>query len=262
MEAEYGAVSYLKHCGFFKFIGIPVGKSPNEAPGGATYQPICEITRRSIDIPGKTGPFQEEIDRRSDKLAEVIYPRNISQGPAMMISYCLREIIRNVFEHSGASSCFVIAQRWYTGEAEIVIADEGIGIQRSLSKVLGGISSRDALEKAIFPGVTSGLDRATGSRWDNSGFGLFVTSELGKRYGSFTIASSNALLSMDGANRTSASIAIPSTIVKLHVNTIDADYFPNILREIVEKGEMIAGEESGLVVSASKASKMYDIDDV
>ena len=45
----------------------------------------------------------------------------------LMVSYCLREVIRNVFEHAQTDTCTVMAQRYSDGAAEIAIIDNGMG---------------------------------------------------------------------------------------------------------------------------------------
>ncbi len=257
-DNPFAASAYLKHFGFFRFIGLDIGKAPDEAPGGATYQPIRVVTRAAIESSARGQPIQEEIDRRSDELSEVIYPFDINPGPAMMVSYALREIMRNVFEHAQTAECFVMAQRWYSGEAEIVIADEGIGIHRSLNTVFGQLSPKEAVEKCLLPGITSRDVKETGSEWDNSGFGLYVVSELGRRFGSFSIISSEIAIRQNNGARHLERIDLPSTVVKLCVDTKDADYFPNILSEIVARGEQAAGHIPGAIVTASKASKSFN----
>ncbi|HMV55263.1 MAG TPA: hypothetical protein PKC15_16160 [Rhodocyclaceae bacterium] len=249
-------ITYLRHVGFFHFIGVDAGKTPGEAPGGATYQPIREIKRSSIVSVAGDRPIQEEIDRRSDQLSEIIYPYDLNPGPAMMISYSLREIMRSVFEHASTDKCFLMAQRWYPGTAEIVIADEGIGIHASLAKVLGGVNPVDSIRKCILPGITSG-NVHSGSDWDNSGFGLYVVTELARKYGSFSLISSNICYRQTNGHQSLDSIPLQSTVVKLQVDTLDADYFPNILADIVARGEELANEIPGTVKSASKASKSY-----
>ena len=258
-ELNYGAISYLKFFGFFRAIGFPVGNAPNDAPGGSRYLPITIITLEELKNASAGRPFQIEIDSQSDRLAKVIFSEDENIGAAMMLSYCLREIIRNSFEHAGVNRCYVMAQRWPNGDAEITIADRGIGIHESLRHQHNMASVDETISLALLPGVTSGAARATGSDWDNTGFGLYVTSELGRRYGDFTLLSSNRLLKRQDNIDTFSEIPISGTIVKLRINTRDGEYFPNILKNIVADGESIAMNINGAVGSASKMSKSYSV---
>lgn len=198
-------------------------------------------------------PIQFEIDKHSDRLAKVIFPDSHDEGPAMMMSYCFREVIRNSFEHAEVDDCIVMAQRWGDGNAEISIADRGIGIYSSLKSKHTVTSAKAAITLSLLPGITSGADRACGSEWDNSGFGLYIISELGKRYGEFAMLSSEKLVTVNNETLAFRSIPTIGTIVKLKINTSDGDCFPNILNEIVAAGEKSA---IGIVNSVKKASKM------
>ena len=106
-------------------------------------------------------------------------------------------------------------------------------------------------------GITSGGDRANVSEWDNSGFGLYVTSEIVKRFVNFSILSSNKLLLNAGRNNPIKDVPLHGTIVKLKVNTNSGDYFPNILKQTIVEGEKIALNISGSIKTASKMSKSF-----
>jgi len=114
--------------GFLRLWGLSAGNPPAQARGNERYLPITVITRQELEGASKHQPFQQEIDRQSDRLAAVIFPGEENEGPHIMLSYCLREIIRNAFEHADVDECFVMAQRWSDGVAEITIADRGMGI--------------------------------------------------------------------------------------------------------------------------------------
>jgi hypothetical protein len=254
-ELGYSAISYLRHLGFFRGLGLPVGNAPNQAQGG-TYLPLTIITRQDLEDASAGQPFQEAIDHNSDRLAQVIFSGNENAGPAIMLSYCLREIIRNSFEHAGVSQCFVMAQRWPDGEAEITIADRGMGFYSSLSQQHVVSSAEHALILALQPGITSGADRCTGDKWDNSGFGLYITSELGRMYGDFSVLSSSKLLRHNN-RQVFEDVPLAGTIVRLKVNTRDSEYFSNILVKIVLEGEEAARKITGSVKAASKMSRTH-----
>ena len=253
MAWNSGAIGYLQHFGFFKHIGFGIGKAVDHSLGGSSYLPLTTI--KSSQIMHKGHVMQEEIDIKADRLASVIFPGDKNIGPAIMLSYALREIIRNSFEHGGVDKCIAMGQRWYNGDAEIAIADEGWGVAMSLGRVMKFDSPKDAVQRALLPGISSRSVTGAGD-WDNSGFGLYVVSELGRRYGEFSIISSGCLLTADNGLKNISHIQMHGTIVKLKVNTRDADYFPNILKQIVTEGEKISESLEGAVRSASKMSKL------
>ena len=171
----FGAAGYLGHVGFFQYIGLQAGKAPGEAKGGRTYVPIQSIERVQLIQMSGQAPIQEAVETRSDQLAEVVFPHTAEQ---VMMSYCLREVIRNVFEHAETDSCTVMAQRLPNRTAEIAIFDTGIGIYHSLSTAHECHNVDEALRFALQPGTSRVTGNQAEHRWDNSGFGLYILSEL------------------------------------------------------------------------------------
>jgi len=252
-DANIGTVGYLKHLGFFRFFGVRTGKDVDEAMGNSRYLPFTRIKRSQIMWKGHV--MQEEIDLKSERLAKVIFPGDDNIGPAMMLAYSIREIIRNSFEHGFVDQCIVTAQRWATGEAEIAIADEGIGIFSSLAPKKNYSTPEQAISASLLPGISSESIKDD-VKWSNTGFGLYVVSELGKRYGEFEMTSSSRALYFDKQNSPVISNSpMTGTFVKLKVSTKDADCFPNILAQIVSDGEKMAESVPGAKKSASKMSK-------
>jgi hypothetical protein len=228
------AISYLRHIGFFEYIGLKIGKQPGEARGGANYVPISVITLDSLNQAANGRRFQHGVEVVSEQLADVIYPR-ITEG--IMMQYCLREIIRNVFEHAETDRCTVLAQRYPNGYAEIAIADGGIGIY-------------------IRPGVSRVTHRQNNDEWDNSGYGLYLLSQLGQDLGEFILASNGRYLRLSNHahHNGTGELAFPGTAVKLLVDLEAADYFPNRLTGLVSAGERAHFDETGTVKAASKRS--------
>jgi hypothetical protein len=255
-QTLYGATSYLRHFGYFQFIGVDAGNHPNAAPGSGSYLPITRIGLEEF-IP-ENGVLQEQITDHARRLASVIYPNGVDISRVDMLTFCLREIIRNSFEHAQVSECYVMAQRWSNGIAEISIADEGVGLAQSLSQAHSIQSARAAIRLAIKPGISCITCPLNDDKWQNSGFGLYVVSEVGSRLGSFSILSNESMLYL--GNGRSDWVATPSrgTIVKLRANTNDAEYFPNLLSQIVTEGERLAKEIPGARPSASKGSRTID----
>ncbi len=178
-----------------------------------------------------------------------------NESAAIMLSYCFREIIRNAFEHAKVEKCSVMAQHWANGFTEIAIADRGIGILDSLGQAYSVSDAPTALNLALQPGVSSALHMDMDSQWANTGFGLYLVSELGRRYGNFSIISSEYFLSPARAD-ISQPIPLKGTLVKLRLNTADADYWPNILESIVKEGEGISSSKSSAVKHVSKIAKL------
>jgi anti-sigma regulatory factor (Ser/Thr protein kinase) len=253
-KGDLGACSYLRHIGFFEYIGVTSGNRPGDAKGSKTYVPIRVVTLSDLQMASGGRAFQLGAEKLSDQLADVVYPRITEQ---IMMQYCLREIIRNVFEHGEIDSCTVFAQRYSSGWAEVAIIDEGIGIHTSLSRSIPLTTVDDALRMAIMPGISRVTKPQGTGEWENSGFGLYVLSELGNDLGEFMLASNGRYqcLSARPSGVTFGDLAVPGTAVKLLVDLEAADYFPNRLRQIVATGEQHHLKQHGTVKSASKRSK-------
>ena len=252
VDSSVSAVSYLGHVGFFHFSGIDFGNKPNQAKGNLRYIPITIIRRDDLQHPDLR--IQEQIKDRSRHLASVVLSGSTDDSYTDVLSYSFTEAIRNVFEHADVDECIIMAQRWENGWAEIAIADEGRGLLASLSESHAIDDEAAAITEAIKPGISRIVEPENDDVWQNSGFGLFVISELGKRFGSFALASGSKMLLI---NRWRFWYPIPSggTALKLRVNIPEPEYFPNILRAIVEEGEKMAASIEGARKTASKVSR-------
>ena len=93
--------SYAGHMGFFKAFGCNFGNIPGQTAGNRNYIPItiynCELLRREA-AKGyeKVGQF---IENNASKAASLLTRTN-SGEIYDVLTYSIREIIRNVIEHS------------------------------------------------------------------------------------------------------------------------------------------------------------------
>jgi anti-sigma regulatory factor (Ser/Thr protein kinase) len=259
------AHSYLAHIGFFKGIGLPFGKQPGQAAGSATYMPIRVLTRAELENNSRYH------DPRFVDLSERAKLGNAIQSEAMrlaalvtgdprphintQIAYCLREVIRNVFEHGQIDQCIVYAQR-ISGYIEAAIVDRGCGIYASLGEKHGLPSEISALEAAVQPGVSGANLDDTGDEWSNSGFGLYVLSEVGKRLGSFLLCSGASMLRAEDRGASTASLPhkLAGTAIGLRFRQLKGSTFDAYVRDIVGAGEAMA-TQSGRNVKASKSTQ-------
>ncbi|AFV85987.1 ATP-binding protein [Alteromonas mediterranea] len=195
------AHGYMAHVGFFDLIGSKkiVGKEMGEAKGSFTYKPITKITRPSFtDLQTWYGDIISSVRGLANVLAGS--PEDTEEHRFYL--YTLRELVRNVFEHSEATDCYICGQRWNDGRVEISILDEGIGISRSLARSFTVNDDEKALLKAIKPGISSTSNITSADNiYDNSGFGLYVLSEIASSFGTFTIASNTKCLAITSSEK-------------------------------------------------------------
>ena len=140
------------------------------------------------------------------------------------LSYCFYEILDNVHIHSGKPLGTIITHYDKTrNKLKILVADDGIGIQQSLStnSLYSSISERDALRIAIEDKVTDGK---------GLGFGLYATYRLIQDTDSyFVIRSGNhQLLLHQGDLSTQEADFWQGTIVYMELQT-NKDINPNAI---------------------------------
>ena len=102
---------------------------------------------------------------------------DIELGILQTLSYCFYEILDNVLTHS-MKSCGTAVMRYTPEKAkiQIMVVDDGIGIQRSLSEndAYRNISEAEALAQCMLDKVTDGK---------GMGFGLYSTACLIRQAG-------------------------------------------------------------------------------
>jgi hypothetical protein len=248
---ESEAMSYLGHLGFFDFIGSKkdFGKKMGEANGSVTYVPIINIKRPQFNT---LDNWYSSIISSVRGLANVLAGTKDDTEEHRFYLYTLREIVRNAFEHSQVDECFICGQRWSNGKVEIAIADEGVGISTSLSRSYSLNNEEEAIKLAIKPGVS-----ATNSimdidnTFDNSGYGLYVLSEVVSNFGCFTLGSNSTRLINKSGNETIDKFTFNGTFIGIELDKAPK-YFSEMLKDIITSGEKIATNYR----KSSTASKM------
>jgi hypothetical protein len=193
--------SYVAHMGFFRAAGFDIGKELGEVRGNARYLPIrafykSELLRQPTDRFEELGDL---IQRHADDIAAVVSQDDKRDSDFFnALSYSLRELIRNVFEHSETDRVLYCAQYWPVKQkVEVCILDRGIGIRQSLgaNPNFRFRSDKEALEMSLWPGVSGKTHlKPMSANWANSGYGLYMTSRLSRHGGNFVIASGDACI--------------------------------------------------------------------
>lgn len=276
MNEKEDAVSYAGHMGFFKSISesIAVGNAPGEAPGNDNYIPITKIDLTQIHRDnlnaGIWGEMGDSIELKSAELSKILCRAN--KEMQKLITYLIREILRNIPEHAEALDAWICGQYWSNNIAEIAILDTGIGVKTSLQKnpthrsyITDDIT---ALQCAIKEGISQAFNPARGNRsqdvWSNSGYGLFMVSEICKRLnGSFCIASGDSYIYIDSDEKLKVSSTyINGTAIMMRFSTAELHNSNAIIQEIAGQGEVQARTIKNAFKKASQPSKglITDID--
>lgn len=224
--------SYASHIGFFKSFNLDYGKEPGEARGSQTYLPIKRIKIRNLKFRASHGftDVGDEIVEESRAIASILTMGQEGDLYQTLV-YSFTEIFRNTVEHSSADSIWYSAQCWPTRNlVEIAILDEGVGIYKSLSSN-PDLQIQDechALYLSLMPGISRNV-RLNGRRvnqlssetgWSNSGFGLYMTSQIsGNNSGFMILSGASAISIVRGTPRPFTTPRVNGTAIRIKLDT-------------------------------------------
>lgn len=262
--ADVEGNSYAKHMRFYKAIGIDYGRELDEDYGGGTYLPITKLNVAELREDGikNLERIQEVIERKATQMAQVLSRGEVSFK--RWIAYVLTEMIRNIPEHSKADSIWYCMQYWHTYDlVELAILDEGIGIRNSLLSNPAyhdlAINDYQANMLALKPGISRTFAPGTSSRnngdeWKNSGYGLYMVSQLCNRLGgSFLMASGDNAVLLQNDNYSPYNCYLEGTAIQIRIRPSRLANYSEIAQAILREGEQQAGDIG--FTTASKSSK-------
>lgn len=266
--AKFTPINYNKpyawHMGFFQACGFEIGKAPGEAEGSERYVPITILQVSELIDQARQEMIEigDVIEKRSKELALVLTQQDEGSIEEMM-SYTLREMIRNVIEHSQSEAVAYCAQYMPSRKsAEIAIFDTGIGIRQSLSNnpYLKLENDRQALNCALMPGISGkmfkGVKRDAYNVWQNSGYGLYAVSRLCGFGGKFLICSGDTGLSLKPKAKETHSCNYQGTALRLNLCSRDVKQLQTVLSRIMKEGDEIAKQIDMDSPSPSAASRI------
>lgn len=261
--ANYESCTYAGHMGFFKSFGLEFGKSAGEANGSGTYIPITiydveVIKQQAANNYEVVGEF---VERQAEEMAAIL-TRDSAGDLFDTLTYAIREIVRNVIEHSQSNQFGFCAQYWPSyGTVELAILDRGIGIKQGLSSnpYLKINNDHEALNLCLMPGVSGkafkGARRNPNDVWANSGYGLYMTSRLCREGGSYFIASGDTGIYLSENKKRYLETPFDGTAIKLTLNTHRLSTLSKMLGRYREDAQKY-DTSNNHVMSASKASTM------
>ncbi|ENY76475.1 hypothetical protein C206_17107 [Pseudomonas putida TRO1] len=257
--------TYPAHMGFFKAFGLNHGNAPGQASGSSTYIPLTllnvadieqEAARRAVN-PG------DVIEEKASQIAQLLV-RQSDGNLVDTLTFSIREIMRNVVEHSGSDFIEYCGQYWPSRNmVEVAILDVGNGVRYGLrdNPDLNISCDRDALHLALLPGISGkmyrGVRRRPNDAWQNSGFGLYMTSRICRAGGSFFIASNGAGILLDSAGKQDRVTSYQGTALRLRINTQSLPDYDSMLARFRKEGFDAAKRFSGdQAIEPSLASTM------
>ncbi|MEZ8365411.1 hypothetical protein AB6C96_09665 [Vibrio cyclitrophicus] len=265
-EKEYAA-----NMAFFRAFGLKHGREPSCTQGNDRFVPFTILRIQTItDEADKSWKLEQDIiEQRSEQLAQVLSQQ---EGTNLVdaLTFSIREIMRNVYEHSGSKRIEYCAQYWPTyHKVEIAIADSGIGLRESLKSnpFVEVENDCDAIQQALMPAISSknykGARIDTSNPWHNSGFGLYMSSRICRLGGSFLVCSGRHGIKLDEMGKEHINLDHPciGTVVRMVLNTSKLSELNSMLAKFREEGYEVAKQIKGVgVYTASAASQMLSRD--
>ena len=261
-------LSYAANMGLFDALRFtaPIGRKVGELHGNDKYLPLHKITWDNLF---ETAPdYHEGIETLAQNMAHILSSSsNILKELEDTLQYMLREMIRNTFEHAGDNieHIWIAAQNHPTeGTTEIGIADSGVGILQSLTinpelrKIV--TDDKSALLYAVKPGISGKKYKKEDDEWSNSGFGLYVTSNIFNEMGDFEVVSGSARLIYQNNSKTTEPVNFKGTSYTAIIdhNKIQS-MRDNMVSYYVSKGEEEAKLDIQAIKTASKSSKLLHV---
>lgn len=268
--------SYAHRLGFWWSIGDDVGLPTVSTSATTTTIPITRLSvadlyRRSA---GADPVRSETVSRAAGEVATTLCGSSTPSALWLALEYSFREMFRNIVEHSRADSIwYTAATRPSRDDVQVAILDGGRGIRDSLAENPNEIyqNDEDAIRAAIRPGVSrnTGKSRSTEQTqrlqeqfpdqdlalYDNSGFGLTLTSNLGKEAGQFAIVSGKTSLAYLGHHEVLGNTSHFGTAIRLVLH-------PTKIDGALERATLVAKKEarskpgSNALISASMMSRL------
>jgi hypothetical protein len=246
--------SYAAHMGFFKTAGFDIGRELDDAKGNARYLPIrafykSELLRQPTDRFVELGDL---IQRHADDIAAVVSQDERRASDFFnALSYSLRELIRNVFEHAETDRVLYCAQYWPAKQkVEVCILDRGIGIRQSLgtNPNFRFRTDKEALEMSLWPGVSGKTHlKSMSTNWANSGYGLYMTSRLSRHGGNFAIVSGDACIVLSKSmSKHNFNTRLTGTAIRMNLDTMEIGNVQMRLSQFRKEAQSIGEKYIGL----------------
>lgn len=147
---------YLSRINFFQLLSIEYVESFRRQNTAGSLLEITNVSKGSM-VYGLTEDIIQIIERSFE----------LDLDTRETIVLILNELICNTSIHAKTKSGgYVYCQRYSNrGRLELIIADAGIGIKRSLSSKFPSLTNKEAVEKSIEFGVSSGHGHGMGLNW-------------------------------------------------------------------------------------------------
>lgn len=261
--------TYAGMMGFFQSISpdLHIGKAPGEANGSINYLPVTLLSLSSLRKEQMSqGRYLEDgdiIEHEAGRLATIVDRGDLQLHK--LLTYLIREILRNTPEHAETEQIWICGQYWRTNNlAEIAIMDEGIGVFKSIAKNRAHreyiTDNESALEWAIRAGISQAIaptdKQKSSDAWANSGFGLYMVSQICKKLnGNFALISYDDFIHLNNHGLSKGKTSFHGTAIRIRVPSKRVHDAQSIIREINAQGEAEAKTIRNAFKQSSRPSK-------
>ncbi len=257
------AISYGLNIGFFQQLGLNQSYFNR---GGATYISPKRIEMSELRI--ELDSIKKSNVDYCDEVAHELVGK-ISQTTRYMndedvkdlISFSIREMLRNIFDHSQAQTFWYVTQAYpRENRIEIAIGDTGVGFKGTVPFDCeymwynDCVKDIDAIYEAVKPGVTAMSNHSYEIEDNkNSGYGLPLVKKIAEETNGFLlVASGEKAVKFERDSNTEIDCWIQGTMIGISIyvdklHKLDWD-------QMISQAERCAFEE-GRNTKASKASK-------
>lgn len=222
------AISYGINLGVFQKIGLSSSAYNEE---GETYLSPKKILRDEVNefLEIERKQIEYYFEYISQKISEKVLRFNqweYDDRLKELFIYVVREIIRNIFDHS-ESEYFYYGSQYIpsTKEVELVIADRGVGLVNTIpfdaeERWFNKDTTEEAIKKAFTAGITAGSNHSYAHRdYMNSGFGLaMVKSIISDANGVLSLATSDKTITFIKGEQHLSDCNIQGTILRFRVD--------------------------------------------
>ncbi|WP_022958929.1 hypothetical protein [Spongiibacter tropicus] len=262
---------YAANMAFFRAFGLKHGREPNCVDGNDRFVPFTILRVQTI-VDEATEEWKNEqdiIEKRAEHLSKIL-SQSQTGNLVDALTFSIREIMRNVYEHSKSKSIEYCAQYWPSYEkVEIAIGDSGIGLRESLqdNPYIQVSNDSDAIQQALMPAISSknyeGAIIDTNDPWHNSGFGLYMINRICRLGGNFLICSGDHAIKLDenGKEHIDLGHRCKGVVVRMVLNTSRLIALSEMLKKFRNEGYETAKKIKGVgLYEASAASQMLSRD--
>ncbi|WP_426753440.1 ATP-binding protein [Myxococcus sp. Y35] len=191
--------SHSRSGGFARAVGFEDVLSGTGGQGTAPSEQGRIVKLARIQRYAPTEPPSDEISR-------LLLPDARFEDTRRTLYYVLNELLRNVVQHSLDPLGGIVGAQLNRGGrnaaqpvVQVAVADAGLGIPASLQSRHALADAKTALEKSLWPHISSAFDEGETGSAQNAGMGLFFISEMTKLVGGrLVIATRGATLMLQG----------------------------------------------------------------